>query len=432
MIDGAVALPVVALTTLAATMTLVLARPRGLPEAAGSIIGAVVAIGFGVSVRDDVFDGIRNTAGILAFLVATMALAGVAEAAGVFRWAAGIALISARGRGWLLYVNLSLLGAVVTLLLSLDVTVVVLTPLVCALVMPLRLDARPFVIACAFVANVASLALPVSNLTNMLIYDLLDISFLDFVRYLAMPNLAVIVVTIGALLLRYRHSLPGAIRVTAHDFHVPRSPFFQWSAVMLALTVVGLLVAGTFGVPFWPVACVGASVLGGAAVARGWMPAASLLRTVAWGLPPFVVAMHVVCAGVVRAMMPWLLALPDAAGALGGPWPVVTAMLAATVGSNGVNNLPMALVVAQLLAGVSADAVTADGAPLRTALAFGALLGTNVGPNFTVTGSLATMLCLASARRAGLTITNGDVMRAGLVVTPPALVIGAALLWVSL
>ena len=126
------------------------------------------------------------------------------------------------------------------------------------------------------------------------------------------------------------------------------------------------------------------------------------------------------------------MAVPDAAGALGGPWPVVTAMLAATVGSNGVNNLPMALVVAQLLAGVSADAVTADGAPLRIALAFGALLGTNVGPNFTVTGSLATMLCLACARRAGLTITNGDVMRAGLVVTPPALVIGAALLWVSL
>jgi arsenical pump membrane protein len=419
-----------ALAVLALTLSLIFWRPRGLPETGGACIGAALALLLRVASLADLIDGLRDTAGILAFLVAVMLLAGLAELAGVFTWAARITLVTARGRGWLLLVNVFVLGAVITLFLSLDVTAVVLTPLVCALVLPLRIDARPFVFACAFVANTASLALPVSNLTNMLVYDLLRIGFWDFVRYLALPNLVALALTLTLLVTLYWHRLPTEVRVERdHLFHLPSTAFFRWSLTALALTVGALFIAGLQGWPFWPFAFAGAAALAVVALAKRWVTPAQAQHTVAWGLPPFVVAMYVVVAGVYRALAPALVTLPETLANLPGPLPILGAIGITAVGANAVNNLPLALTAIQLLRSVPPDTALSGGASLRDSLAFGTLIGVNVGPNLAVTGSLATMLCLASARRQGIRISAWDFTRAGLVVTPPVLLATALTLW---
>ena len=423
-----------AVAILALTLGLVLVRPRGLPEWAGAAIGAGLALVAGVAFWEDVVAGVGGTAGILVFLVAVMLLAGLADAAGVFRWAAGLALLTARGRGWVLFVNVYLLGALTTLLLSLDVTAVVLTPLVCALVLPLRIDARPFVLACAFVANTASLALPVSNLTNMLVYELLDVGFWDFVRYLALPNLLALVLNLALLLAVFWRRLPGRLKVSGARLELPAEPFFRWSLAVLGVTILALLIAGLAGWAFWPFALVGALLLAGASLLRGWVTPAGAARTVAWGLPPFVVGMYVVVAGVYRALEPALVQLPAAAAQLPGPLALVAAVVSTAVGANAVNNLPLSLAAIHLLETVGTDTVVGGvgGASLRETLAFGTLIGVNLGPNLTVTGSLATMLCLASARRAGVQVSALEFARVGLAVSVVPLVAATGALWLLL
>jgi arsenical pump membrane protein len=451
---------VIALAILAVTLFLVLRRPRGLPESVGACAGAALALAAGAARPADALSGVRDTAGILVFLVATMVLAALADAAGVFHAAARLTLLTARGRGWLLYANVYLLGAAITLLLSLDVTAVVLTPLVCALLLPLRLDARPFVFAAAFVANTASLALPVSNLTNMLVYDLLGVGFWDFVRYLALPNVVALVVNLGLLLWFFRHQIPGDLRVSVPTVvghgdpwgvataagAVDAAPFFRWSAGALGVTALALLVSGAVGWPFWPAALAGASLLTVASLANGWTDLGHVRRHVAWGLPPFVIGMYVVVAGVYRALEPALAGLPAVVGALSGPLPLLATAVGTAVGANAVNNLPLSLAAIQLLrtvpaeatggmagvAGVVGAAAVGVAQPLRDTLAYGTLIGVNLGPNLTVTGSLATMLCLAAARARGVRIGALEFARVGLVCALPPLVASALTLWVLL
>jgi arsenical pump membrane protein len=394
------------------------------------VLGAGTTLLLGLAVPADVVAGVRDMGEILLFLVSVMVLAGLAEHAGVFRWAAGLALRSARGRGWLLFVNLYLLGALVTLFLSLDVTAVVLTPLICALVVPLRLDARPFVFACAFVANTASLALPMSNLTNMLVYQILGLGLWDFVRFLALPNLAALAVGLLTLLCLFWHRLPGQIEVTTRGRrHWPGAPFFRWSLAILLLTVAGLLMAGLSGLPFWMVSLPATLLLSLVALGRRWIGPRAVLATVSWELPFFVVGMYVVVAAVYRAGAPALATVPGMLGALPGPLPLAGAVVVSTLGANAVNNLPFSLAAIQFLHDVPPAAATVDGQALQRVLAYGLLLGVNLGANLTVTGSLATMLCLASARRQGIRISGLDFLRAGVMITPPMLLAAGLVLW---
>ena len=413
---------------LAVILWLVLTRPRGLPEGASAALGAALAVLTGLATLGDLVSGLTGTVGILVFLVSVMLLTGLAGAAGVFRWAAGLALLTARGRGWLLFVNVYLLGALITLLLSLDVTAVVLTPLVCALVLPLRLDARPFVLASVFIANTASLALPVSNLTNMLVYDLLGVGFWDFVRFLALPNLLALVLNLALLLALFWRRLPGRLRVSTASFHLPPEPFFRSSLALLSLTVLSLLISGLAGWPFWPSALAGALLLAALSLTRGWITARHAAATVAWGLPPFVVGMYVVVAAVYRALEPTLIRLPTAAASLPGPLTLASAVAATTLGANAVNNLPLSLAAIQLLRSVPPDLAASTHYSLRDTLAFGTLIGVNLGPNLTITGSLATMLCLASARRVGVHLSAWEFTRTGLVVSVLPMVAATAAL----
>ena len=195
---------------------------------------------------------------------------------------------------------------------------------------------------------------------------------------------------------------------------------------------MALLIAGLAGWPFWPFAVAGGLVLATMALGCRWVSPREAAATVAWGLPPFVVGMYVVVAAVYRAIEPVVTELPGVAAGLPGPLPVIAAVVATAAGANVVNNLPLSLAAIQLLRTVPAELVSAGGLPLREALAFGTLIGVNLGPNLTITGSLATMLCLAGARRAGVEVTPWEFARAGLVAAVLPMGAAALTVWVLL
>lgn len=401
----------------ALVLVLMFVRPRDLSEAASACIGAALMLLFRLATPRDVLNILRETANVLLFLLGMMIVTCVAERGGVFDALAVIAARFSRGSGRLLLVNVFLLGALITAFLSLDVTVIVLTPIVYAVTTRLRIDPRPYLFACAFVANTASLFLPVSNLTNILMYDLLHLSFGRFLTVMFLPNLGALAVNIGIFfgIFRKRIARRFAARLDAPE----QPPGFSVAALGLGAVLVGLLVCGFGAVPLAFPALVGAVVLGAYALSRRLVAPRALVQGVSWPLFPFVIAMFIVIRGVERAWLPHLGTLPT-----GSDLPTLLGIAFGTaVGANLINNIPMVAAMIRLLQAVH---------PIPEPAAFATLIGTNIGPSIITFGSLATMLWLALVRKRGLNVTARSYLRVGIVTTPPMLLAATFILWAVL
>jgi arsenical pump membrane protein len=144
------------------------------------------------------------------------------------------------------------------------------------------------------------------------------------------------------------------------------------------------------------------------------------VREVSWPVLVFVVGMLIVVRGLERGWLAEITVQPptDPTRAL------LTGVAATAIGSNVVNNVPMAL--------LSIPVVERAGGPAREALAYGVLLGANIGPTLTTYGSLATMLWLAIVRKRGLDVSTRTYLRVGIVSMPPVLTAATGALWVVL
>jgi arsenical pump membrane protein len=407
----------------AATVALVILKPRGRSEAVWTVAGAAALLALGLCTPRDVIAVTLEAKGALLFLLALLLLSALVEASGFFEWAAIHAARRARGDGLALYRNVFLLGSAITVALSLDTTAVMLTPLVLAFVVRLGLPARPYVIACAFVANTASLLLPISNLTNLLFVEAFDLGFARFAARMILPQIAALAVTYGLCRLRFRAELPprfDASLLGSPAAAVAHPGYFRASVVVLGLVFAGYFVAAIARVEPYFVAFAGVGVLAGYGLATGRV-APRLLLGVSWDLFPFVIGLFVVVRGVEHLGFAGFAAAWIERHAR-SPFTGIAAGAAGTaVAANVMNNLPAAL----LARGVIADAHAAQ------PVVYGALLGANIGPNVVPFGSLATMLVLAVARKKGLPIRGVEVLKTGIWMTPLVLLAAIVALAVS-
>lgn len=405
-----------------ATLALILLHPRGLSEAWAAAGGAAAMALVGGIGLGDVRSVLAETANVLLFLLGMMVLTDLAERAGVFAWLAEGAARLARGSGLLLFANVFLLGALVTAFLSLDVTVITLTPIVFALTGRRKLDPLPFVFACTFVANTASLVFPISNLTNLLVYSQLNLGFFAFAGRMWLPDLVAVAANAGIFLLLFRRRLPRRFGAPAGAMPAP-DWWFRTAAAVLGATLVGLLALGLVGRPLAWAALAGAGALLVVGLASGRARARRVVREVSWSLFVFVVGMFLVVRGLERAWIARLvLRLPHGAGPA-----LVLSVVGNALGSNVVNNVPMTL----LSLTVMRHAAVGPG-PGREALAYGTLLGANIGPTLTTYGSLATMLWLGIVRKRGLAVTTGLYLRVAAVTMPVVLLAATLALWLTL
>ena len=414
-IDG-----VTSLLILIATLIGILWRPRGLSEAWIAAAGGVAMVLIGPMPVNDLPPLLRSTADVLLFLTGMMLLTVLVEQAGVFDVLAEGCARLARGSGIALFCLVFLLGAVITALLSLDVTVVVLTPIVYSVTMRRRIDALPFMFACTFVANTASLILPISNLTNLLLYQQFDLSFLEFARTMWLPNLVAVVVNLVVFLLIFRRQIPRRFSVEAHE-DLPELGWWFWvAALVLALTLVGLLWSGITHMPLALAALGGALVLLSIGYAGNRISIKGELREVSWPVLVFVMGMLVLIRGFEEG---WLrdrvFEMPHS---LGGA--IIAAAGATAIGSNIVNNVPMAL--------LSVPVIQRSSGEHQSALTYAVLLGTNIGPILTTYGSLATMLWLSLVRKRGMDVSTRQYLRVGVLSMPPILISSAITLWLVL
>lgn len=409
---------VVTLTVFTAMLVLVVVRPRGWSEAWWTVLGAATMLILGlVSPREAVEATLAGKSALL-FLLSLLALSLLVGKSGFFDWAAIRCARVARGNARLLYRNTFLLGSIVTAILSLDTTAVILTPVVLALVRRLKLPAAPYIVLCAFVANVGSLVLPISNLTNILFADTFHLSFASFAIRMLPPQLVALLTTYAVLRWYFRRALPAHFEsetLPEPATAVPHRGYFVVCVTVLLVVLIGYFLAPLAGVEPYVIAFAGSVVLAIAGVVTGRLRLRAA-GELAWGVFPFVVGLFVAVRGlenlgIVGRSSEWLAHLRP-----GSPQSLLAVSGTTAVASNVMNNLPAALIARSVL--------WRSQAPMGTVLA--ALVGADVGPMITPFGSLATMLVLALARREGQEPHTGRMVMLGLWATP-AIVIATTL-----
>ena len=322
----------------------------------------------------DAEDAVREIAPTVGFLVVVLLLAHLAGREGLFTWAAALTARQAGRSAAGLLARVVVLSAVVTAVLSLDATVVLLTPVVLATAAHMRVPARPHAWAAGHLANSASLLLPVSNLTNLLAFAATGLSFVHFTGLMLAPW--VVAVAIEWLVLRRVFRADLAVPVDDPVTAVPPPP--RLALVVVGLTVVGFGVASLAGLsPVWP-AVAGVLVLAVRRLVARTSTTLELVQAADIPFALFVFGLSVVVLAVLRNGLQDLLAqlLPDGVGLLAL---LAVAAVAAAL-ANLVNNLPATLALLPVAAAGGAGPVLA------------VLIGVNVGPNLTYVGSLANLL----------------------------------------
>ena len=357
----------------------------------------------------------RRLGPVIGFLAAVLVLAQLCDDEGLFRACGAWLARAAAGRPQRLLALVFAVAAVTTAALSLDATVILLTPVVFATATRLEVRARPHLYACTHLSNSGSLLLPVSNLTNLLAFAASGLSFARFAGLMALPWLAVIGVEYAVFRRFFATDLAAGGRPAA-DADAAGVPVFTLAVV--AATLAGFVLASAAGVnPAWA-ALAGAAALGARALAQRRTGIAALARAVDVPFLLFVLSLGIVVAavtgnglgGALRHVVPAGTSLPTLLG--------VAALVAAL--ANVINNLPAVLMLLPLAAPAGPGGILA------------VLLGVNIGPNLTYTGSLATLLWRRVLREHGSAPSLREFTRLGLLTVPAGLAIAALALWAAL
>jgi arsenical pump membrane protein len=340
---------------------------------------------------------------ILLFVVAITVVTELASEAGLFTWIAERAAGLGRGRTWALWLATVVLACLCTVFLSLDTTAVLLTPVVVVLARHCGLPPLPFALTTVWLANTASLLLPVSNLTNLLAeHELGCLGPAGFAALTAAPALVAIAVPVLAILVIHRRDL-----LTRYVAGPPSAPVDRVLLVGSAV-VVGLLVpALVSGVEVWIPALAAAVVLAVLTAVR--RPRVLRLGLLPWQLVVFASGLFV----VMEAAQSLGLTAVMAAVAGQGEGAAALFRLAgvATLSANAVDNLPAYLALEPVA-----------GSPERLVAV---LVGVNAGPLITPWASLATLLWHERLVSMDVRIRWSRYVLLGLVVAP--LTVGLAM-----
>lgn len=404
------------------TLILVIWQPKGLGIGVSATLGAILALITGVISLSDiplVWDIVWNaTFAFIAIIIISLIL----DRAGFFEW---IALHMARfggGSGNRLFVLLILLGAMVAALFANDGAALILTPIVIAMLLKMRVSAATtlaFIMAAGFIADTASLPLLVSNLVNIVSADFFNIGFDRYAQVMVPVNLVSVVSSLVVLYLFYRRDIPKTYNVASLPTPVSAikdSAIFYMGWLVLAALLLGFFVLEPRGIPISAIAGVGAGTLLITALITRKVSVPTVLKEAPWQVVVFSLGMYLVVYGLKNeGLTAYLTVALDVLGEQG--------LWAATMGtgfmsaglSSVMNNMPTVLIQSLAIADSSQpDTIT-------QAMVYANVIGSDLGPKITPIGSLATLLWLHVLASKDVVITWGYYFKVGIVLTLPVL-----------
>jgi arsenical pump membrane protein len=360
---------------------------------------------------------------VLLFFLGLMIISVIADQAGFFEWCAFKAVRLAGGKGSALLAAVFALGSILTAFFSNDATALILTPIVFTLVTRLKLNPLPYVFACAFIANTASMLLPVSNPVNLLAVGRFDLTLGEYLKFLLLPSL----VLIGLNFLLFRYIFRKAITSFTNEDPAPPlriDSFFIAVCAGLCIIALGYVLVSIFGFPLAYPALAGALLLLLVSQVLGRFRWRKVVSGLSWQIFLFIFALAILVegldnSGVTKSISDGLVSL-SSHGDLAALFSVT---LGTAFGSNLMNNWSMMMI------SVSSLGNSVGNLGLHKDLVYGSIMGADVGPNIAVLGSLSSMLWLVLLRQRGLDIHPLQYLKLGLKVTPVLLIAGVVVLY---
>jgi arsenical pump membrane protein len=394
----------------AASIALVLIRPKGWPEAWWAAAGAFLLVLCRLISPVSAARAVAKGLDVYLFLIGMMIMSELARREGVFDWIAGHAVQAANGSRTRLFVLIYCVGVLVTVFLSNDATAVVLTPAVLAAIRTAEAEPLPYLMICAFVANAASFVLPISNPANLVVYGGGMPPLGRWLATFGLPSLVSILVTFILLRWLANKLLMGEVKTNVNGQAL--SPTGKLTLLGIGFLAIVLTTASALNIDLGAPACAAGLLVAVGVSLRDRSTPKDVAKEIAWSVLPLVAGLFVIVEAIngAGAMAATIKALRHMEA-----WPPGYAALTSGFGvafiSNLVNNLPSGL--------ISGAAVKAAGmvGPLRNAV----LIGVDLGPNLSVTGSLATILWLIAIRREGQEVSFRRFLTWGALVMPPAL-----------
>lgn len=397
----------------------VITRPFRWPEAVWAVSGALIIVLLGLLPLADALHAVGEGLDVYLFLIGMMLLSEVARREGVFDWVAALAVNHAHGSPRRLFFLMYAAGTLTTVFLSNDATAVVLTPAVFAVAKRARAQPLPHLLVCAFVANAASFVLPISNPANLVLYAGHLPSLMAWLQRFGLASACSIAITYAALYLTQRRALQGSCAV---DHSVPRlNPQGRLTLLAIGVTAVVLLIVsaldGQLGLPTAALGICTTLLISARKRQSPW----PVVKVISWDVLALVAGLFVLVqtlhhTGVIQSLVVATERLvawsqTGAASLLGG---------GIAVASNILNNLPAGL--------IASATIRADHLPQTVIDSL--LIGVDLGPNLSVTGSLATILWLNAIRREGEHVGFWTFLKIGMCTMPPALLLAlCARLW---
>ncbi|WP_029283628.1 arsenic transporter [Pedobacter sp. R20-19] len=398
----------------------VIIRPFKVTEAVYAVTGAILLLLLRQINYHEAITGMAKGIDVYLFLTGMMLLAETARAEKLFDWLAAHATLMAKGSPSRLFLLIYLVGIAVTTLLSNDAAAVVLTPAVAAAVSAAKVEKPlPYLLICAFIANAASFVLPISNPANLVIYGSHMPSLYQWLSTYLIPSICAITVTYLVLYLTQRSDFSVQIRT---DIQLPAlSSGGRTALIGIGMTAVVLLVASGLNMDLGlPTAITGILTTIIVMITVKKNPLA-VIKGVSWAVLPLVAGLFIIVEALNKTgMIQSLTAFLNqgiAASATGAVW---LSGIFTAFACNLMNNLPAGLIAGNVLnQGHSPEIV-------KSAV----LIGIDLGPNLSITGSLATILWLVALRREGLEVSAWKFLKLGALVMTLALIAALASLWI--
>ncbi|HVI08184.1 MAG TPA: arsenic transporter [Candidatus Binatia bacterium] len=396
-----------------------LLRPRGLPEVYWIGAGVFLLLALRLITFRLVWRASTKALDVCLFLIGMMLLCELAREHGVFDWISALAVNRADGSCLRLFTLVYAVGTVVTVLLSNDATAVVLTPAILTAVRKARVQPLPYLFVCAFIANAASFLLPISNPANLVVFHNRMPPLGAWLLAFGVPCLLSIFTTFFVLRWIFRKELGDRIGHSVDAVELNRNGKIVLASAAAMIAV--LLAVSSFGKDLGLPTCLLALIVLAAICLRERANPFKFAREISWETLLLVAGLFIMVdaaesAGALRYTTQWLLWAQNLGDTVGS----IAAGFTVGIANNLVNNLPLGLITGSTLRAAHA------GRSITGAV----LIGVDLGPNLSITGSLATILWLIALRKEKVNVSFWDFLKVGAIAMPLAL--AAALAGASL
>jgi arsenical pump membrane protein len=394
----------------AISILLMLLRPRNIAEVWWISGGASLLVALRLVPLRLASAAIREGSDVYLFLIGMMLLAELAREQGVFDWVSSVAVRGAKGSCSRLFLLVYAVGTIVTIFMSNDATAVVLTPAILAVIRKAKISPLPYLFICAFVANAASFVLPISNPANLVVFHTGMPPLGRWLIAFGVPSVLSILATYAVMRIFFRDDLKGQIvyEVQPVKLTTPGKVVLSGLAFVVAVLLAASAMKKDLGLP----TCLAALAI--TAVTSVWAKSNpfKLLREISWSTILLVAGLFVMVdavesQGALKLTQEWLALAQRLAPAAA----TMVVGFAVGVANNLVNNLPLGLIAGG----------TIQAAHVKGLLANAVMIGVDLGPNLSVTGSLATILWLLALRKEKLDVSVWKFLKLGMIAMPIAL-----------